>query len=447
MTTNAPALDDLAAGLRDRGARQLVVTYVDTAGISRARTVPAARFASAARSGLGLSHLWNAVGIGMVFGEVPPYDTPSGDIRSVPDLTAAALLPDDGWAWAPGDLHDQDGQRRETCPREVVRRVERDAAGHGLTFQVAIELELTLLHEDGTPVHHGPGYSLPTLLRLSPFVDDYLAALERAGVPVEQVHTEAAPGQIEVSVEPASPLVAADRTVLVRTVTQQVARRHGLRASFAPVPFADSMGNGLHLHLSAWRDGVNLLAGAHEQRDADADGLLGGLVEALPGLLAVLAPSVPSYRRLQPGAWAGATACWGIENREAAIRLIPGSRATRAESANVEVKAADGAANPYLAVGVVLQAALDGIRDRTPAPEPFQGYPSALTEQQLASHGIEPLPRSLEQAIEPFAASAVARRALGENLHRVLVAVRTAEWARYGSWEVDALLDEHRWQY
>jgi glutamine synthetase len=158
---------------------------------------------------------------------------------------------------------------------------------------------------------------------------------------------------------------------------------------------------------------------------------------------------VAAYGRLQPHHWAGAYACWGVENREAALRLIPGTVTSRARSANLEVKAVDGSANPYLAAAVILGAALDGLERPALLPDPVQGDPGSLSEDERAALGIARLPTNLAEATEQLAGSAAARAALGPELLDVFVAVRRMEWANFGALvdEPERLAEVYRWRY
>jgi glutamine synthetase len=276
-----------------------------------------------------------------------------------------------------------------------------------------------------------------------------MESLEAQGVEVEQVHPEYSPGQAEVSVAARDPLTAADQLVLTRITARQVARAHGLRASFAPVVLPGAVGNGCHLHLSAWRDGRNLMTGGELPGGLTAEGaaIAGGILEALPELLAVLVPSVPGYGRLQPHRWAGAYACWGIENREAALRLIPGSRPSRARAANLEVKAVDGAANPYLAAAVLIAAGLDGLARGAALPEPVADDPGSLSDAERAARGIVRLPLALDAATDLLEASPAAVATMGSALHAAFVGVRRMEWGSFGGWDEQRLAEAYRWRY
>jgi glutamine synthetase len=438
------------ASLQERGVRLLATTFVDNGGITRVKALPLARLGQAARSGAGMSILWVVSGVDDHFAFVPPYDGPSGDMRLVPDLAAARPLhAAPGWAWAPADQHDEEMERLPTCQRGVLERAVAEGERVGLSFMVSFETEMTVVDGAGQPAHDGPGYSVRALTAIEPFALELAEALDEQGIEVEQIHPEYSPGQVEISVAPRPPLAAADEIVLLRYTARQVARRHGLDVSFAPVVFPDAVGNGCHLHLSAWRDGANLMRGGERPEGFERDGaaLVAGVLDALADLTAVLVPSVPGYERLQPHHWAGAYACWGVENREAALRFIPGSLTSRARSANLELKVAEAAANPYLAAAVFVGAALRGLREGAALPPPVQGDPGAMAEKERRAAGIERLPATLGEAAGRLAASAVAREILGDEMHHAFSAVRHLEWETFGGWDAERLLEAYRWRY
>ncbi len=356
----------LASQMAGEGVRLLVMSMVDNGGITRVKLVPVGRLERVARAGVGMSDVWavSAVDDHFAFQHAPHFDTPSGDMRLLPDLNAVQPLhAAPGYAWAPIDQHDQELDRLDVCQRTALRRIVDEAATRDISIRATYELEFTLLTPELQPAHDGPGYSPRALLPLEAFALDLVDALEAQGIEVDQLHPEYSPGQFEVSVGATDPLTAADRLVLMRITVRQVAARHGLVVSFAPVVLPGAVGNGCHLHLSAWRKGASLMTGADGPAGLTGDGqsFMAGLLEQLPALTAVVAPSAASYLRLQPGHWAGAYTIWGIENREAPLRMIPGSRTTRSSSANVELKTVDGAANPYLALLAAVGAGLDGM--------------------------------------------------------------------------------------
>ena len=239
-----------------------------------------------------------------------------------------------GWAWAPVDRYTQQGRVYAACQRSFARRLTEAASEKGLELRMAFEVEWAVGTEEGgqfRPACTGPAYGMTRIIELSDYCRDVVDALERQGLAVQQFHPEYAAGQLEVSVAASDPVGAADDSVLVRQTIRAVSARHGLQASFAPSVTARTVGNGGHVHLSVWRDGQNLLAGGPGRFGLSADGeaFAGGILAELPALTAVGAPSVASYLRLVPSHWAGVFQCWGLENREAALRLVTGSAGER----------------------------------------------------------------------------------------------------------------------
>jgi glutamine synthetase len=435
--------------LRASDCSLVALHFVDTAGISRVKLIPLRRLESVARSGTGWSDIWAVVTIEEHYAEVPPYNSPSGDARLVPDVSEVRALPFlPGYAWAPVDQFSQELEPLPTCPRHVLRLAQDRLAALGLTAQATYEVEMTLLR-DMVPATPGPGYSVRSLVAVRDFTRDLDAALESAGVPVEQLHPEYSPGQFEVSIAPGTPLEAADRLMLFRFTARAVAAQYGMDISFAPVVFAGGLGNGSHMHLSLWRDDTNLMTGGDAPGGMQPEGasFVAGIRDELPALMAVVAPSVPSYVRLQPGHWAGAYTAWGIENREASLRFIPGTVTSRSRSANVELKVTDGAANPYYALAAVLHAAIAGVERAAPLSEPTQEDPGALDTATLVARGIRRLPEHLGEAAEAFAASTVLREGLGTIMHDVISGVRRKEWADLGERPEEELIEMHRFMY
>jgi glutamine synthetase len=435
--------------LRGADVSLVALHFSDMAGMSRVKVIPLRRLETVARSGSGWSDIWAVVTIDEHYADVPPYDSPSGDARLIPDLAAVRALPSlPGYAWVPIDQFTQELEPLPVCPRHVLRLAQDRLAEAGVSVQSTYEVEMTLLR-DGQPATAGPGYSVRAFVAIRDFMRDIATALESAGVPIEQMHPEYAPGQFEVSIAPSAPLEAADRLLLFRFIARAVAADHGMDVSFAPVVFTGGLGNGSHMHLSLWRDEQNRMTGGDAPGGMQADGasFIAGIRDELPALMAVVAPSVPSYVRLQPGHWAGAYTAWGIENREAALRFIPGTVSSRSRSANVELKVTDGAANPYLALAAVLHAGISGIEREAVLPEPTQEDPGVLDTATLVARGIRRLPENLGEAAEAFAGSTILRDGLGTVLHDVIAGVRRKEWADLGEKSEEELVEMHRFAY
>jgi glutamine synthetase len=443
----------LAGKLREDGVRGVVLSYVDTAGITRIKTVPVARLARAARWGVGMSTVFDIFLANDLMTSTAELGSPDGDLRLVPDLDRlVALAGQPGWAWAPVDRYTQDGEVWAACQRSFARAMVDRAAATGLRFTMAVEVEWAIGRgdtEEFVPACTGPAYGMTRLIELSDYARDVLAALEDEGVEVDQLHPEYSDGQFEVSVAARDPLGAADDSVLVRQTIRAVSQRHGLRTSFAPSVVAGHVGNGGHVHLSARRDGRNLFTGGPGPfgLTAEAEAMSAGILDLLPALLGIGAPTVASYLRLVPSHWAGAYACWGHETREAALRLVTGNAGLQSSAANLEVKSFDLAANPYLLVGALIAAALDGAQRGATLPPPVTGDPARFSAAELAERGIRRLPTTLDEATAALAAAGVLRTAMGDTLTDAVLAVRRAEADRFRDAAPEDVVAALRWVY
>jgi glutamine synthetase len=455
--TEAPREVDpqvVAERLADAGVSVVALPFVDSAAIVRTKTIPLSRFAEVAGSGVGLSILFNVAMTDDQFALREGYiDGPSGDLRLRPDPAATvplAALP--GWAWAPVDQYTQEGEPFAACPRTFARTMAARLAERGLTVRAAYEFEFSMGtrgDDDGFhPAHTGPGYSDIALVENHGFARDLVEAFETQGLGLQQFHPEYADGQFELSIAPREPVAAADASMIVRQTIRAVARRYGWITSFAPRVEADT-GNGTHLHLSVWDGDTNLMSGGDGPYGMQPIGeaFIAGILTSLPAITAVVAPTCASYLRLQPHHWSGATRCWGLENREAALRFIAGTTPATRGAANIEVKPVDGTANPYLAMGAVLGAALDGVERALRLPAPTEEDPSSLPPEIMRERGIEPLPASLSEAAERLGESDVLRGAMGEFLFETFLATRRGEAERFARLSDEDLIRGTRWRF
>jgi glutamine synthetase len=228
-----------------------------------------------------------------------------------------------------------------------------------------------------------------------------------------------------------------------------VSEHHGYRTTFAPAVVPGEVGNGHHLHYSLWRDGCDLMAGGNGPEGLTDDGaaFLAGVLEHLPGLLAVGAPSVASYLRLQPEHWAGDFQCWGLENREAAVRLVSGPVRAGAWAANAELKCIDASANSYLVVGTVIAAGLDGIDRGAVLPAPLSVDPGALGDAERAAAGVTRLPTDLTTSTNHLVDDRALSAALGPYLAGVVEAVRRAEVDLFTGADAATIAARTRWRH
>jgi len=456
MGRAGPAAERLAAA----GVTMVALCWVDNAGIARAKTIPLGRLERAAGWGVGMSPVFDVFLVNDAITTSPHIGGPGGDLRLIPDLDRLTVLAGQpGWAWAPVSRYTQEGRVYAGCQRSFARRMADQARDRGLELQMAFEIEWALGTERGgldwadeaafRPACSGPAYGMTRVVELSDYGREVVGALERQGITVEQFHPEYAAGQLEISVAAADPVGAADDSVLVRETIRAVSARHGYRASFAPSVVAGSVGNGGHVHLSLWRDGQNLLAGGPGRHGLTAEGeaFAGGILQRLPALTAVGAPSVASYLRLVPSHWAGVFQCWGRENREAALRLVTGSAGEQDARANIEIKCFDLAANPYLAAGALIAAGLAGVESGAVLPPETDGDPAGLSPDQITGRGLRRLPQTLGEAFDCLERDAVLRSAMGEPLAEAFLAVRRGEAEAFAGASPEEIVGQTRWRW
>ncbi len=355
---------------------------------------------------------------------------PVGEAWLVPDWSTLNALP-----YAPGHVRviadlTQQGQPWALCPRHFLRRVLAQAEAEGLEVKAAFENEFYLLRCDQTGFDPADQTVFAATLGMDlnqVVIDQISDALWQQGIRVERYYPEAGPGQHEIAVRYTNALAAADQQIAIRETVRGVALHHNLCASFVPKIFANQAGSGCHLHFSLWRDGQNLIPDSSGQHlSAIAQQFMAGILHHLPALMALTTPSPNSYRRLQPHFWSGAFRCWGFDNREAALR-VP-SNPCLPTPTHIELKTIDASANPYLALGAVILAGLDGIRQQRHLGSPVATDPGHLPLAVREQQGIDRLPTQLGEAIAHLKQNSLLLEGLGAELAQAFLAVRQAEW-------------------
>jgi len=377
------------------------------------------------------------------------------DLYLRPDLATFAVLP---WEQPPAarlicDLVLPDGSPFGADPRAALRAVLAEAAEAGLGYRVSGEVEFFLFEEQEGQLLNGQppapidrrGYFEAGSSRAAKLCEAISQALAAFRVDVVMAHHEVAPGQHEVDLGELGALEAADALVTVKWALRASARREGLMASFMPKPLEEASGSGLHLHqlLVERASGANALVDPADDYRLSATGrhFIAGQLAHARGMCAVLAPLVNSYKRLTGGREAPAQVTWARSNRGAFIRVpeprsLPGMR--------VELRAADPSCNPYLALAVMLKAGLDGIANQLSLPPPREepGQPGA--RQRPGDEGGDPLPGSLDEALEELDWDPVVRAALGQPIFERFLAAKAEEWLAYrrhiSQWELQRYL-------
>ena len=411
----------------------IAFVYSDLSGLTRGRAFPARDFNQRLQSGIGwapVNHAQSAFGVA---GSDNPWG-PIGDLRLSPD-PATRIRVRIGADTAPlhmvqCDALEPNGAPWDPCLRTVLKRaLALLEAETGLRLLVAFEYEFQL---SGIS-RPAPAMSLEALRIAEPFPSRLMAALAEVGADPETFLPEDGPGQYEVTCRPALGLAAADRAVTVRELVRETARQQGDRATFAPLSAPGGVGNGLHVHFSMIdRDGkpVSYDPAGPGGMSAIAGHVAAGILDHLPALTALTAPSVTSYLRLKPGRMSSGFAILGERNREAALRIGPiDDRPGRdpASQFNLEYRVADGTAAPHLVLALIALAGLDGLRALKPAPRPVTIDPSTLSEGERRAQGIHPLPASLGEALAALAADTSLCGWLPPHLVRAFVTMKKAE--------------------
>jgi glutamine synthetase len=428
----------------DAQVRLVRFLYCDSGGIIRGKATHAARLAGRMDEGIGHAMAMQAFTAVETLVKVKGSLSVAGEFRLVPDPDTFVVLP-----YAPRSasmfcdmLCHEDDRPWEACPRGFLRRITAElATHHGMRAEAAVEHEFYLAREvqdarTYVPADQSLCYSSIGMQEQAELMEDVLSALEEQGLVTELCHPELGPGQQEISIRHTDALKAADNVLIVRETVRAVARRFNMYATFAPKPFLDQAGNGAHIHLSLWgSEGdarkTNLFYDAGKRGGLGETGryFVGGVLKHIRALLALTCASPNSYRRLVPHSWASAYGVYGFDNREAAIRVPSLFKGRAAESINIELKSADHSGNPYLALGALIAAGLDGIQNRMEPPAPVEIDPGTYSVEEREQLGISRLPTSLEEAIDELEHDQVLLDALGPLLARSYIAVKREEIA------------------
>jgi len=401
--------------------------FVDHAGIPKAKAVHRDGFEGRARAGVGLAKGVLALDPS---GALHPESglSPVGECRLIPDLSTLTPLPfARGQAMVSCNMTEPDASTPwEGCPRSALKRMLGRLSERGYRSLASYEAEFYVWGPEG-PLDKTPYAGSYALTPASDFVAELAYTLEQMGVRPEQCHAEVGHGNLELSVGEDEALAAADKRVMVLEAIRGVAHRMGLETTMAPKPYLEGAGNGHHLHVSLFEDDAPLLFDASGALSGPGSGFVAGILEHLPAVMAFTAPSPNSYQRLAPGMWASAYAAYGLDNREAAVRLASPVAGRESATANVEIKPVDVTSNPYLALAAVLAAGMDGVDRGLDPGEPTMVDPATLSDEERASKGILPLPASLDEALDALEEDGVLVEALGEQLVRTHVAVGRAQ--------------------
>jgi glutamine synthetase len=437
-------IEDVMARLRDANIKRVKLAATDIDGVLRGKYISLDKFA-ASYDGLGFCDVIFGWDIGDVLYDNVRYTgwhTGYPDAQARVDCSTFRIIP-----WEPGtaffllDLYSKQGERLAVSPRQVLQNVVERALASGYRARFAAEYEFWLFRE--TPrslrdkhfrdlISLSPGMFGYSVLRASqnaPLVLDLIDQLAAFNVPLEGFHTETGPGVYEAAIGVDDAVAAADKAVLFKTAVKEIAARHEVLPTFMAKWNTDLPGSSGHLHqsLSSGANGANVFF-----KDDCMSPLMrryiGGLIAHIPELMAMIAPTVNSYKRTVPGTWAPVNATWGVDNRTTAVRAITGS----AKSTRIELRLSAADMNPYLAIAASLAAGLEGIERETEPPEP-------VINAYAAQNGA-PLPRTLSEATAMFRKSEFAHKWFGSEFVEHYAATREWEFRQYGravtDWEL-----------
>jgi glutamine synthetase len=407
----------------------IFVGTCDLAGIVRGKGFPLTAQAQRLRHGVGLAPsniMMSAFG--------PIYDTPYGtvgDLMLVPDPTTYVEVefePGDAERFYLGDILLLSGQHWQCCPRHFLRRalaaLESEA---GLGIVAAFEQEFVYTGVEDRP---GATYALDAWRRQGSFGEHVMAAIRSAGLEPDSFLPEYGSRQYEMTIAPARGLRAADEAIIAREMARAVAHRLGNRAILAPILDPDGIGNGTHIHFSL-RDTADQPVMFEPDRPwrmgEVSEHFCAGILEHLPLLTAITAPSAASYYRLQPNRWAPTWVNIGLQDRGAALRVCPIFELPAHHNFNVEYRVGDATASPYLALGALVWAGLDGIKRQLTLPAFSEVNFWDMSDAQRQAAGVRPLPRSLSESLNLLAASDTARGWFGDEFFECYLRFKRSE--------------------
>jgi glutamine synthetase len=448
-------IERVVAAAEKAGVHLVRFLYTDNGGITRGKATSIKFLHNRMSDGIGLTVAMQAMNMLDQLSTVEEMG-PVGEIRLVPDPDTFVLLP-----YAPRsaamnvDMFKQDGSPWEACPRSFLKRQIAACSEEGFSVQAAFEDEFTLAtkNPDGSfaPLDESLCFSSVGMTTAAEVMDAIIIALESQGLDIDQYYVELGHGQEELPIRHAHALAAADRQVIFRETVRNVAYQHGVYASLAPKPFPNQAGNGAHIHFSLWdHDGkTNLMHDPADQFGVSQMGyqFIAGVLEHLPALLALTCPSFNSYRRLQPHFWASAYTAWGPDNREGGIRLPSQFRSDLAASTNAELKASDSSSNPYLALGGVMAAGLDGVRRKLAPGEAILIDPGNYSDAERERKGIRRYPTNLKEALDNLEKDRVLTEALGPLLAKSFLAVKRLEWDSFSQADEAYEIKHHFWVF
>jgi glutamine synthetase len=420
----APNKRDVLRLVKERNVRYIRLSFVDILGISKTVMIPAGELERALDGKITFDG-------GSIDGFVRGEEV---DMMLLPDLSTFAIYP-----WTAGanqearlvcNIATPDGEAFEGCPRTTLQRVIEDTRDvvAGLTSALEVEFYLFDVGPDGVPTtdssDSGSYFDINESDRGELVRLEIVTALEAMGIGVASAHHEHGAGQHEIDLKETGLLAAADALTTIRTVAKHVAARNGMHATFMPKPTEALAGSGIHVYFTRPTTGGD---GDEEQLSEETLFAIGGLLEHAPAFTAICNPTVNSYKRLVAAWDAPIYTVWSYRSANALVR-VPSPEDGRSR---IEVRSADPACNPYLAMAVLLASLAHGIRSHSLPGDPLEGSTYDLNDRERERRRIRTLPKSLRQALIELDRNLVVRGALGDHIYHAFRDAKSAEYESY----------------
>lgn len=426
--------------VKNHPSGKVKIAFADIDGILRGKYISREKFLSVVKSGSGFCDVifgWDANDVAYDNGQYTGWHTGYPDAPAKVDLSTFRKIPwENDIPFFIGDIEEKDGSPAFVCPRKLLKKVIADANNAGYSPVFSQEFEWFNFSETPqsaqeknykglTPITPGMfGYSILRTTLQNPFFTDLFDMLTKFNVPIEGLHTETGPGVLEAAIEYTDALEAADRAILFKTSTKEIAYKHGIMATFMAKISESLPGCGGHVHQSLWdkSKSKNLFYNEDDQHKMSdvMKSYVAGQLFCLPQILPMYAPTINSYKRLVEGAWAPTTLTWGIDNRTVALRVL----CSGSKSARLETRVIGSDANPYLAMAAALASGLYGVKNRLRLSSATVG-----NGYRDFSNGV--LPANLHEATSAMKNSAVAKEILGEKFVDHFVLTREWEWRQH----------------
>ena len=452
-------IKEIARTAKENGINVVRFQFVDTSLVLKAMVSHVDSLEENARNGIGIGR--GAASMNAMSGVAPGslYGPHSSEFRIVPDLGTYAPLPfARGSARFISELHDLDMKPYQGDSRVFLKRAIRELDKLGYVPEVAFESEFFLLHKEGNAfAPNTAGFGTEGFIgnegynTANEFVQELFPCLSQMNVSVSRLKKESGPGQIEVILNHTNAVKAADDLVTLRDAAKGLAHKMGFVATFLPKPLQNEGPSGLHIHLSVRdkRSGKNAFFDPKDRRKLAFSKLgysfIAGIMEHIKGMMPLAAPVPNSYRRLFPSdVWVPINVTYGYDNRSVAIRIPSRANDPQGNSTRLEFRVPDGTANPYLILGMVILAGLDGVKRGGDPGEPFNEDAYQLTASDRERRGIEVLPTNLGEAIKEMKRDRFIRKALGDVIHDQYVKARESEWNTFSRtvtpWEIESFI-------